>query len=664
MDDNYELTKTNIINLYREAIEKSKDKKQIDKAGLFGLFRNITKLLIQREKTKQIFLLKNIDEEIETQYYIKDPNKFIKHFFENDNKDDERFTYFYNSITKPIDNNVLTTIFNNRVHPLFRKIVYELFNPEFALDNIISEDTDIASGIKFRNLFDDFKLIHTDKIRKTLKDMNLNISEKDLIYIETTTKAAVGACYEVHKGITKTLNIQQGFRNMITLCGNKLNPREPNKEIIEKFKQHLLDGVNFYLDNPNEIYEMYQEEMKGIDINRIKEGLKLLIHHYMYGEGESLSDAFTNSYNMGDHLGFDLHKYVNTVFTRQQLTIKTILNAINNYLDIILHKYTGKFSRIGKHIHCAYCMTYIEMAVGGYMFPTLGSYLKRYNENNRILTERGQGFKTGCWAGNSDRICLAISPSIERSFNRIRDDKLLNERAKMSTMVLFNNPNDVISEDNLFIKRIELPIVQIDEDKIDNLLKNVNSELSNNDITITDREHNKTLIKLLEKKLLSRGHILKITKKYIFPHYKEEFNNAKSLYNQTLKISDTDNIPIKVTVWKFISGMSRYFSRPDTVKTIKGFETYLISKYDEYRKNHNISKDEYLILMSCGIYAPGSQDPIHDSTGKGQFLSVLTDFIVEDEQNGGYKKSKTLKYISRIKRAKSKKSKYLVEYFK
>ena len=189
-------------------------------------------------------------------------------------------------------------------------------------------------------------------------------------------------------------------------------------------------------------------------------------------------------------------------------------------------------------------MTYIEIAVGGYMFPTLGSYLKRYNENNRILTERGQGFKTGCWAGNSDRICLAISPSIERSFNRIRDDKLLNERAKMSTMVLFNNPNDVISEDNLFMKRIELPIVQIDENKIDNLLKNIDSELSNNNITINDREHNKKLIKLLEKKLLSRGHILKITKKYIFPHYKEEFNNANSLYNQTLKISDTDNIPI------------------------------------------------------------------------------------------------------------------------
>lgn len=663
MDDNYELTKTNIIDLSIKAIEKSEDKKQIDKkqidkAGLFGLFREITKLLIQREKTKQIFLLKNIDEEIETQYYRKDPKKFIKHFFENDNKDDERFTYFYNSITKPIDNNVLTTIFNNRVHPLFRKIVYELLNPEFALDNIISEDTVIASGITFRNLFDDFKLIHTDKIRKTLKDMNLNISEDDLIYIERTTKAAVGACFEVHKGITKTLNIQKGFRNMNILCGNILNPRETNEEIIRKFQKHLLDGVNFYLDNPNEIYEMYQEDMKGIDIKTIKDGLKLLIHHYMYGDGESLSNAFTHSYNMGNHLGFDLHKYDNTVFKRQQLTIKTILNAINKYLDIILHKYTGKISRIGKHIHCAYCMTYIEIAVGGYMFPTLGSYLKRYNENNRIITERGQGFKTGCWAGNSDRICLAISPSIERSFNRIRDDKLLNERAKMSTMVLFNNPNDVISEDNLFMKRIELPIVQIDEDKIDNLLNNVNSELSNNNITINDREHNKTLIKLLEKKLLNRGHILKITKKYIFPHYKEEFNNANSLYNQTLKISDTDNIPIKVTVWKFISRMADYFSRPDTVKTMKGFETYLISKYDEYRKNHNISKDEYLILMSCGIYAPGSQDPIRDSTGKGQFLSVLTEFIYEDEQNGGYKKSKTLKYISRIKRAKSKKSKY------
>jgi hypothetical protein len=46
--------------------------------------------------------------------------------------------------------------------------------------------------------------------------------------------------------------------------------------------------------------------------------------------------------------------------------------------------------------------------------------------------------------------------------------------------------------------------------------------------------------------------------------------------------------------------------------------------------------------MSCGIYAPGSEDPKRDSIGKGQFLSVLTEFIDEAEQNGGYKKSKTL----------------------
>ena len=215
--------------------------------------------------------------------------------------------------------NVLSAILNNRVDPLFRKILYENLNRKFVLENVISEDTVIASNITFRNLMDDFKLIHTDKIRKTLKNMNLKISEDDLNYIEESAKKAVNQCKEVHKGITKTLNIQKGFKNMNILCGCMLNPNETKQQIIDKFKIHLLNGVNFYLDDPNEIYGMY-EETRAIDINKIKDGLTALINHYLYGVGESLSDAITFEYIMGDHIGFDLHKYDKTVFEKKKVT--------------------------------------------------------------------------------------------------------------------------------------------------------------------------------------------------------------------------------------------------------------------------------------------------------------------------------------------------------
>ena len=244
--------------------------------------------------------------------------------------------------------------------------------------NVVRGSTEIVQGITFETLKDELREYKgRDLVRVIGAEAARNLNEEN----------DAAACIEIHKTIRRMVHLNDAVNHLRIIAGKEMDVSP--QIILERFQQNLLRGIDLYISYRfTPIYP--------------RDGLVRLITHLMTNPNEGLQR------NM---IGFALNG-------NPQFSLSRLMFFINAYLDRL-----NNFGRSGEILFASYVMNYLQLAVGGYE-NTIQTFIE-----NGGRPVGYNNYVTGCSAGNSDRVIIAMRGGIARGLQRIAVDPVLQSAA-------------------------------------------------------------------------------------------------------------------------------------------------------------------------------------------------------------------------------------------
>ena len=258
-------------------------------------------------------------------------------------------------------------------------------------DRELNPGSVIKNGITFQRILHDFKQYEGRELT----------AEVGAEQAELLARPAIAACLAVHSFCRRIVHGNAGLQALEVISpGFRPGPDNLNR-VLARFNGHLIQGV-----------EAECRESRRPD--RQLRQLKRIINHLMYNNSEGLQGQL-----MGRQLAFRIDRQeVSVPFSR-------LLYGICGLLDSFL-----TLGRRGVILHTSYVMRYLATAVEGYGWSFEGILAQ-----DNITPKPGEMFIFSCGPGNTDRVVLALEPSIRGAFEEgFRADRILQqERPREST---------------------------------------------------------------------------------------------------------------------------------------------------------------------------------------------------------------------------------------
>jgi hypothetical protein len=249
-------------------------------------------------------------------------------------------------------------------------------------DRELNPGSVIKNGITFQRILHDFKQYEG-------RELSAEVGEEQA---ELLARPAIAACLAVHSFCRRIIHGNAGLRALEVISpGFRPGPDNLDR-VLARFNGHLIQGVE------TDCRESRRPNRQLIQLKRI-------INHLMHNSSEGLQGQL-----MGRQLAFRTDSQeVSVPFSR-------LLYGICGLLDSFL-----TFGRRGIILHTSYVMRYIATAVEGY-----GWSFESILAQNDIRPKGGEMFIFSCGPGNTDRVVLALEPSIRGAFEEgFRADRIL-----------------------------------------------------------------------------------------------------------------------------------------------------------------------------------------------------------------------------------------------